>query len=147
MKYFVKGAGYIFLIIGIILLFYNVYSSVKINSLISENNRVEGTIAMERLSEFDGAKYYVYNVEFQYNRLTYSIKTNFNSDKKRYTIGEKVDVFVDEEDPYNSLIDKDDEKRTTQIIGYSLSFIFILVGILLIKVKYEKLEPFFRNDA
>ncbi|MCB0408629.1 MAG: DUF3592 domain-containing protein [Flavobacteriales bacterium] len=146
MRLFIKGFGFIFLIVGFGLLSYNIHRSFKLNSLISNANIVEGEVKVEELLEVTNAeKYLVYHIEFKYDNLTYGIKTSYNSLKKRFSIGDKVDVFVDKDDPMNSVINQNDETHKTQIIGYLLSFIFVFFGGLLIIVKYEKLEPLFKG--
>ena len=130
-KGLIKFIGGFLVLIGVIILISSIMHSVSVITTMSYGNKIKGVVTNERLVINNETEHYVYSISFVSDSLTYTVKTKNNSSSKKYKIGENVQLYVDENSPYNAVIDNDDEKYRGQIIRYSLSFIFLIFGIIL----------------
>lgn len=141
-----KYSGYIFVLVGIVLLSFQTKETYKVYEIVSENNLVNCIVKGERLSKYSKEEIYVYTIEYIVNRKKYHIDTRNNSSYQEYSIGEKLTIFYSFKNPENAVVNNWDELYGGQVIGYSLSSIFLLVG-LICTIFSKKLSKIFRPEV
>lgn len=129
-KTITKYTGYIFIVVGLVLLSLQAKETYKIHKVVSENNLINCAIIGERLSKYSKEEIYVYTIEYVISGKKYHTDTKNNSSHQEYSVGQELTIFYSSKNPEKAVLNNWDELYGGQVIGYSLSGVFLIAGLI-----------------
>lgn len=140
----IRIGGVVLFFIGIIILINVIIKTI--DNFTHESNCIEvlGIVLAEDFIQFNEQDSYVYTISYKVNGLAYNIKTQNNSSIKKYVIGEFIPVCYDVDNPNISIINTKKEKYNFLIIGFCMSFVFLILSLVFM-LKHKEVSKLFES--
>lgn len=145
MKTLVKIAGYIALICSLYLFYVFFNGLIERNNIISQENTTVAKVLGYEFMKNGTDEIYVFTFEYFVDGNRYLKTTDLNTSSIEYNKGDEYIIYYDELNPNQSVINSWNETIGINYVGVILASSFLVLGLLLILVKYKYIKPLFDN--